>query len=70
MSELSGLIASAHLIRAKEKAKRFAAQTGQPWFIFSTPRGLEIDPAPPQIAQQWHVATPTGEVFKVKRKGT
>jgi hypothetical protein len=66
--KLHDLIATAHFMRAKQRAKRFAAVTGKPFYIFATPRGLEVDPLPPQTAQSWHVATPTGEILKMRRK--
>ncbi len=67
-NELSRLVALAHAKRAKQNALYIAGMTGKPQNVFVGKHGWLITDVPPVLEQVWHVATPAGQYFTVRRK--
>lgn len=69
MTSLSDAIATAHIERAKQRARAWAARFGVTVYIYSTRHGLELDTSAPMVADYFWSVSPSGDVAKIKRKG-
>lgn len=58
---LSELVATAHFVRARDKARKHAATHNCPIYIMRTRTGLVCDTAKPVMGEFWSVA-PSGQV--------